>query len=237
MDGNVRNKLICALDTGDLGQAKDLVKKLSPYVGAFKIGHGLTMPHGLDVIDELKEVGATRIFLDLKLHDIPNSVGVGVREACKKGVWMMTLHTAGGPAMMSAAVLEAQEVPVENRPLLVGVSVLTSLNQHVLTDYLGVTRSIQDQMTALSTLGVECGLHGVVTSVHECAHLRQLLGHQPVLVVPGIRAHSGDLNDQARAGTAKEALDAGASYLVIGRALTGVADPKQALRDLGLDVH
>jgi orotidine-5'-phosphate decarboxylase len=236
MDANVRRKIICALDTGCLDEAKETVAKFKDYAGAFKIGHGLTLPNGLDVVDELREAGADRIFLDLKLHDIPSSVAIGVREAAKRGVWMMTLHLSGGPAMITAAVVEAHEYALEERPLLVGVSVLTSLDQHVLTDHLGVQRPILDHMKKLSSLGVECGLDGVVTSAHECSDLRSTLGHEATLVVPGIRPRSGEKQDQTRTGDAAGALAAGASYLVIGRALTAKPDPVEALRALGLDV-
>lgn len=236
MSSPIKRKIICALDTGDLGRAKELVRKLAPYCGAFKIGHGLVMPNGLGVIDELRDAGAERIFLDLKLHDIPNSVAVGVREAAKRGVWMMTLHLSGGPAMVTAAVEEARMYGESERPLLVGVSVLTSLDQKTLTETLGVGRSIAQHMTILSQMGVNCGLDGVVCSVEEARVLRKELG-SAILVTPGIRSAAGDRNDQSRVGDGQDALDAGADYLVIGRALTGHDNPEEALRDLRLPVE
>ena len=233
MTSDIKRKVICAIDTGDLDEAKDMVKRLSPYAGAFKVGHALTMPYGLDVIDRLRDVGAERIFLDLKLHDIPNSVGVGVREAAKKDVWMMTLHLSGGPAMVTAALEEARSSGITNRPLLVGVSVLTSLTQHDLTDHLGINRTLEEHMVYLSKLGVDCGLDGVVCSVHEAPMIRKEIGNG-VIVTPGIRAAFGDLQDQQRVGDGRDALEAGADYMVIGRALTGSSDPEKALRDLRL---
>src|SRR5688572_29909245 len=128
-------KVICALDTSNLDEARSLVRRLAPHVGAFKIGHALTLPHGLEVIKRLQDEGANRIFLDLKFHDIPNSVALAVCEAAKANVWMLTLHISGGPAMLNAAVEEAQSCGEETAPMLVGVSVLTSLDQHVLTDH------------------------------------------------------------------------------------------------------
>jgi len=232
----MKRKIICALDTGDLEEAKGIVKQLSPYAGAFKVGHALTLQHGLDVLDMLREVGAERFFLDLKFHDIPNTVGRAVREAASRGVWMLTLHIAGGPAMVTAAVEEAKYHGPDKAPLLVGVSVLTSLDQHVLTDHLGVSRSIEEHMVYLSELGADCGLDGVVCSVHEIEPIRKVIGRK-IIVTPGIRPAHGDVHDQQRVGDAKTALEAGADYLVIGRALTSTDDPVSALRDLGLELE
>lgn len=227
-------KVICALDTTDLGEAIRITRKLGPHVGAFKIGHALTLQYGLDVIPQLQDAGANRIFLDLKFHDIPNSVGLAVREAARRGVWMLTLHISGGPAMMTAAVEEARNVSDEQAPLLVGVSVLTSLDQHVLTDHLGVNRSLEDHMVYLSRLAVECGMDGVVCSTHEVAPIRRAVGHG-VIVTPGIRLQSGETHDQARTGSAAKALQDGADYLVIGRALTEAEDVETALSAFGLE--
>lgn len=230
----MKRKIICALDTGDLAEARDMVKRLSPYAGAFKVGHALTLQHGLDVLDILRDDGADRIFLDLKFHDIPNSVGRAVREAAKRGAWMLTLHIAGGPAMMTAAVEEAKSHGSTKAPLLLGVSVLTSLDQHVLTDHLGVTRTIEDHMVYMSKLGTDCGLDGVVCSVQEIVPIRTAIGRK-IIVTPGIRPAHGDMHDQKRVGDARTALEAGSDYLVIGRALTSTDDPVKALRDLGLE--
>ncbi len=235
MDQNLKRKIICALDTGNLEEALATIDKVKHVCGAFKIGHALTLPHGLGVLDVLRSAGAERIFLDLKMHDIPNSVGVGVREAAKRGVWMMTLHLSGGRAMIQAAAEEASAFGEGSRPMLMGVSVLTSLTESDLRDDLGVARPIQDHMEALSIMGVEAGLDGVVTSVDECAHLRSVLPHS-ILLTPGIRPAGGDLQDQQRTGDGRAALSAGADYMVIGRALTSRSSPEEALRELGLDV-
>lgn len=228
----LNHKIICALDTPYIDEAVQTVQKLSPYVGAFKVGHALTLPYGLDIIDRLRDAGAQRIFLDLKFHDIPNSVALGVREAAKRGVWMMTLHIAGGPAMMTAAAEEAAEH--ENAPLLVGVSVLTSLDQHVLTDHLGVNRSIEDHMVSLSKLAAECGLDGVVCSALEISAIRKAIGPTKCIVTPGIRLPDGEVHDQKRVGDAHSAIAAGANYLVIGRALIHSPNLEQTLERFGL---
>ncbi|MBI1756951.1 MAG: orotidine-5'-phosphate decarboxylase, partial [Fimbriimonas ginsengisoli] len=178
-------QIICALDTGDLQEALAVTRRLAPHVGAFKVGHALTLPNGLDVLDRLRDAGASRIFLDLKFHDIPNSVALAVREAAKRGAWMMTLHIAGGPAMITAAAEEARAFGEDHAPLLVGVSVLTSLDQHILTDYLGVARELEEHTVALSKLGIDFGLDGVVCSAEEIKAIRKAIGHQGMIVTPG----------------------------------------------------
>lgn len=227
-------KVICALDTHDVDEAIRVVKRLSPHVGAFKVGHGLTLPYGLDVIDRLRDAGASRIFLDLKFHDIPNSVALAVGEAARRGVWMMTLHLSGGPAMLAASVAEARALSEGEGPLLVGVSVLTSLDQHVLTDHLGVGRTIEEHMVYLSRMGMDNELDGVVCSPHEIKAIRQAIGHG-VIVTPGIRLPNGDVHDQKRTGEAHQALSDGADYLVIGRALTSSDNPEETLGKLGFE--
>lgn len=229
----MRRKIICAIDTADLELAQQIVKRLHKFVGAFKVGHALTLPHGLDVIDRLQDVGAERIFLDLKFHDIPNSVARGVREAARRGVWMTTVHLSGGPAMLSAAVEEAHAYAENEAPCLVGVSVLTSIDEVTLQQVLGVSRTLEDHMVLLSKMGIDCGLDGVVCSVHEASLLRKELGHA-ILVTPGIRPAEGKTHDQKRVGDAKAALSGGADYLVIGRVLTDALNPEDALRGLGL---
>ena len=218
-------KIICALDTPDLDEAVRIIQTLKGHVRAFKIGHALTLTHGLPVIARLRDVGAERIFLDLKFHDIPNSVGLAVREAARHGAWMLTIHTAGGPAMMAAAAAEARAFSDEERPCVLGVSVLTSLDQHTLTDHLGVDRTIEEHMVYLARLAVDCDLDGVVCSPHEVRAVRQAVGPRGLVVTPGIRMSAGDAHDQKRVGDARTALSDGASYLVVGRALTGTLDP------------
>lgn len=225
-------QVICALDTGDLDEALKITKRLANHVGAFKIGHALTLPNGLSVIDRLKDAGAERIFLDLKFHDIPNSVALAVCEAAKHGVWMMTLHIAGGPAMMQAAVEEANQCSPEVRPLLIGVSVLTSIDQHMLSHHLGVPTPLEEHMTRLSRLAMDYELDGVVCSPHEVAAIRAAIGHG-VIVTPGIRPAGGETHDQARYADAATSLHAGADYLVIGRALINSENPDATLEGFG----
>jgi orotidine-5'-phosphate decarboxylase len=227
-------KVICALDTGNVDEAIATVKRLSPWVKTFKIGHGLTLPYGLNVIDQLQSAGAERIFLDLKFHDIPNSVALAVREAAKHNVWMMTLHLTGGPAMLTAAIEEAHAYPEGQRPLLVGVSVLTSLDQDTLTDHLGINRTIEEHMVKLSSDAVNMDLDGVVCSAHEIKAIRSAIGHSGIIVTPGIRV-DGATHDQKRVGCPEQAIADGADYLVIGRALTDSENPEAILEQIGLD--
>lgn len=226
-------KIICALDTGNLDEAILAVKRLSPYVGGFKIGHALTLPNGLDVVDRLRDAGANRIFLDLKFHDIPNSVALAVREAGKRGVWMVTIHASGGQAMMVAAAEEAAMFDEDVRPQLLAVSVLTSLDGDVLSKELGIQRTVSDQMVSLSKLAVSCGIDGVVCSAEEVKALRSEVGHA-VIVTPGIRRDDQSVHDHARTGTATQALSDGADYLVIGRGLMSADDPVATLAAYGL---
>ncbi len=226
--------VICALDTSDLSHAISVTKRLSKHVGAFKVGHALTLSHGLDVLDRLHDAGAQRIFLDLKFHDIPNSVALAVREAARRKVWMMTIHISGGMAMMAAAMEEAKAAGEDKRPLIVGVSVLTSLDQHALTDHLGIQRTIEEHMVFLSELAVKSELDGVVCSPHEVAPIREAIGKHGIIVTPGIRMPGGATHDQARTADANAALDAGSDYLVIGRALSDTTDPELTLHQFGL---
>jgi len=228
--------VICALDTPNLHEALTTVSRLKSHVSAFKIGHALTLPYGLEVIDRLTDAGAERVFLDLKFHDIPNSVALAVAEASKRNVWMMTLHISGGPAMITAAVEEAKSAGDAHRPLLIGVSVLTSLDQRVLSDYLGTTRSLEEQMVHLSAQAMEFDLDGVVCSAQEVKAIRAAVGNRGVIVTPGIRLPHMDSHDQVRVGNATEAIEHGADYVVIGRALASSHDPEQVLRQFGLSI-
>lgn len=228
----MNRQILCALDTADVEEAIKTTRRLAPHVGGFKVGHALTLNHGLDVVDRLRDAGAARIFLDLKFHDIPNSVALAVCEAAKRGVWMMTLHITGGPAMLTAAAEQACDFAEDERPLLVGVSVLTSLDERTLQQDLGVARGLEDQMVALSKMAMACELDGVVCGPHEVSLLRKELGSRALLITPGIRLAGGEVHDQARAGDPNQALADGASYLVIGRALAHCSDPERVVESI-----
>lgn len=213
----VLDQIICALDTSDLAVATKTVQRLAPNIKHFKIGHSLTLAHSLSVIGRLQDAGAEKIFLDLKFHDIPNTVAGAVREAAKYGVWMTTLHTAGGQDMMRAAA----EIP--DRPLLMGVSVLTSIDEVGLAQ-IGVSRTVEDQMVRMSTMAAKCGIDGFISSPLEITLIRAAVGDKPLIVAPGIRLPGGEVHDQKRIATPQQAIADGANYLVIGRALTDAED-------------
>lgn len=225
----MNRQIVAALDTADVAEAVGHVRRLAPHVGGFKIGHALTLHRGLDVVTELQDAGAKRIFLDLKFHDIPSVVGLAVREAARRGVWMLTMHVAGGRAMMQAAAEEASMVPEESRPCLLGVSVLTSLDDRALREEIGVDATVEEQMLRMSRLAIENELDGVVCSPREVAMLRGALGGGPMLVVPGVRPAGSATGDQKRTGDPATAIADGASYLVMGRALVNHPDPAALL--------
>ncbi len=229
----MNSHIICALDTSSLDDALATVSKLKYSVGAFKIGHALTLNYGVSVVGRLRDQGAERVFVDLKFHDIPNSVALAVREVAKSGAWMMTVHTSGGAAMMRAAAEAVAEYPVETRPLIVGVSVLTSLSAEELSRDLSIGRTVEQQMLYLSALALDCGLAGAVCSPHEIKALRECLPASAKIVVPGIRLAGGATHDQARVADPSTALRDGADYLVMGRALTEADDPLAVLAQCG----
>jgi orotidine-5'-phosphate decarboxylase len=226
--------LIAAIDTPNVQEAIDTVRRLKDHVFAFKIGHALVLPNGLGIIDTLRDAGAFRVFLDMKFHDIPNSVALGVYEAARHGVWMMTVHASGGKAMMVAAVEAVRDANPEIPPCLVAVTVLTSVDQEALSDQLGVERTVHAQVKHLARLAMQSELDGVVCSGTDVEMLRAELGHEPILVTPGIRPSGAGAQDQKRVSTGGESLRLGANYLVVGRALTGAEDPEKALAALDL---
>jgi orotidine-5'-phosphate decarboxylase len=176
--------------------------------------------------DGLAVAGATPVFLDLKLHDIPNTVAGAVRSLLPLGVHLLTVHAGGGAAMVAAA-REAAERATGPRPLILAVTVLTSLDAAAL-QATGVGGAVSEQVARLGKLAIDSGADGLVCSAHEIVTLRQALGEKPVLVVPGIRPAGSDVGDQARVMTPEAAVQAGADYIVVGRPITGAADPGRA---------
>ncbi len=218
MSEAVLKRVIVALDTPDLDQACAWVEQFHSQVHAFKVGGALVLQHGLKVIETLRQRGAERIFLDMKFHDIPHAVALAVRTAAEHGVWMLTLHTSGGEAMMRSAVEAVAELP--NRPLLMGVTVLTSLDADSLRA-VGFPRSPRAQVLRLAQLAHQSGLDGVVASPLEIQPLRKRLPPTFLIVTPGIRPAGTATGDQKRTATPEDALRWGADYLVMGRAILG----------------
>ena len=219
-----RKRLIVALDVPDAASAAKLVGQLEKSCQWFKVGLELFVAAGPAVIEPLVARGHS-VFLDLKLHDIPNTVAGAVRSATALGVRMMTLHAAGGPAMLAAA--RAALDGVEDAPELLAVTVLTSMDQDQM-NAVGLGRPPAEQVELLARMGMEAGIRGFVCSPREVASLRALTGPEGVLVIPGIRPAGAAVGDQKRIATPAEALRQGASYLVVGRPITQAADPAEA---------
>jgi orotidine-5'-phosphate decarboxylase len=219
-----RNRLIVALDVPGTQAAKELVSRLENNCRWFKVGLELFIAAGPGVVEMLTSRGYS-VFLDLKLHDIPNTVAGAVRAAASLGARMMTVHAAGGPAMLAAA--RSALSGITNPPELLAVTVLTSIDAQQLRST-GIDRSPEDQVTVLAKMGIEAGLRGFVCSPQEVAALRALTGPEGVLVIPGIRPANASVGDQKRTATPAEALRQGASFLVVGRPITQASDPATA---------
>jgi orotidine-5'-phosphate decarboxylase len=220
-------ELIVALDVGALDAAAVLVEQLYPTVTLFKVGLQLFTAEGPRAVERVRQRGG-EVFLDLKLHDIPNTVAGAVREAARLGAVMCTLHASGGRAMLQTA---QEAVAASGSPMrLLAVTVLTSLDSRGLEEVAGSTLDLSAQVVRLASLAREAGLDGVVASPHEIGPLRAALGPSMRLVIPGIRPAWASAEDQRRVMTPQEAALAGADYLVIGRPITAAADPAQATR-------
>ncbi|GIV17151.1 MAG: orotidine 5'-phosphate decarboxylase [Armatimonadota bacterium] len=218
-----RQRILIALDTSDAEQAVRWVRLLSPYVGGFKVGLELVHAAGFGIFDRLREAGAERIFYDAKLHDIPNTVARAVRAIAQMGVWMVNVHASGGRAMMQAAVEAARSV--SEPPLLIAVTVLTSLSSQELREQVGTRRGAVNQVVHLASMAKESGMDGVVASVQEARALRRRLGEGFLIVTPGIRLAGDSAGDQRRVATPSQAVRSGADYLVVGRSVTADIDP------------
>lgn len=238
MDFVVKDKILVALDVESGRDALALADRLRGTVGGFKIGSRLFTAEGPAIVRALAERG-DRVFLDLKFHDIPNTVATAVEAATALGVWMVNVHAAGGTAMMRAARSAAHEAAARRNvppPLVIAVTVLTSMNQAVLAEA-GVVIELMDQVLRLAEQTQAAGLDGVVASPRETAAIRKRCGGDFAIVTPGIRGGSADAakGDQERTMTPVEAVTAGASYLVIGRPIIAAPDPLAAARAIAGD--
>lgn len=229
---NAADRIFCAVDTTDLSAATELAKAVSGLVGGLKLGKEFFTANGPAGIEKVASLGAP-IFLDLKFHDIPNTVAGAIRAATSLGCAMTTIHASGGPAMIRAAA-DAREG--ENRPLIMAVTVLTSLGEADL-DAVGQKGPVADQVARLGSLARQNGADGLVASPHEVARLRDELGPDCTLVVPGVRPAWASTDDQKRVMTPGEAVAAGADYLVIGRPITQADDPADAARRIAEDIE
>lgn len=235
-DAGMRNRVIVALDVPDSARALELVERLDGLIRWFKVGLELYIAEGNAVIEAIRGKGHS-VFLDLKLHDIPNTVAGAVRSASRAGAEMLTIHAGGGPAMMAAA---ADAVAgLDSAPTLLAVTVLTSLDPTQL-EAVGVVDSPAQQVLRLARTGWDSGIRGFVSSAQELAAMRRAFP-DATLVIPGIRPAGAAIGDQKRVATPSAAIEAGADYLVIGRPITRAPDPTAAaaaiLADLGLPVR
>lgn len=228
------NPIVVALDVETAEQALSLVERLRGIVGMFKIGNQLFTAAGPDLVRRVLGMGE-RVFLDLKYHDIPNTVAMAAVEATRLGVSIFNLHTLGGSKMMRAAsdavneTVEREKMP---RPLILGVTVLTSHTQASLTE-VGIEQNLEAEVVALARLCAASGIDGVVASPQEIVPIRDAVDNPGfVILTPGVRPAGAALNDQSRVMTPAEAIRAGANFLVIGRPITAASDPAQAAQKI-----
>jgi orotidine-5'-phosphate decarboxylase len=224
-------RLIVALDTVDMDQARKWSRAVSPYVGLLKLGLEFFLANGAA---GLRALTAAPVFLDLKLHDIPNTVAGGVRAVLPLRPRMLTVHASGGTQMIRAAVAAASAAGAD-RPMILAVTVLTSLDQADL-HAAGIGATPAEQVARLGRLAVEAGADGLVCSPREVALLRQALGSAVKLVVPGIRPEGAASGDQARTMTPEQAVSAGADWIVVGRPVTAAQDPGRAAADIAASI-
>ena len=225
----MHNPIIAALDVPTAEQALKLAHEIAPAVGAFKIGSELFTAAGPDIVKRVRDTGAA-VFLDLKFHDIPNTVAKAVASAVRLDVQLLTIHTCGGSEMMRAAEESAQQTALQsgsNAPLVLGVTVLTSHDANTLSE-IGCAANVGIQVERLAQLAVQCGLRGLVCSPLEIVDLRRFLPERIQLVTPGIRTGAEKADDQKRTLTPRQALDAGANWLVIGRPICAAENPREA---------
>ncbi len=225
-------RVIVALDFPQQQQALALVDRLDPSLCRLKVGKEMFTRLGPGFVENLRKRGYD-IFLDLKFHDIPNTVAAACDAAADLGVWMMNLHASGGRKMMETARERLERH--SNRPYLVAVTILTSLSKEDMSE-VGFSGEVADQVLRLASLTRDAGLDGVVCSPLEVHALRQALGDSFLLVTPGVRPKSAATHDQQRIMTPGDAISAGSSYLVVGRPITGAEDPIQALQQINAEV-
>jgi orotidine-5'-phosphate decarboxylase len=240
-DVQAKDRIIVALDVDSADRAISLVERLRDEVGVFKVGLELLMAAGPPVVRRIQAAGATKVFLDAKLHDIPNTVQGAMRGIVELGVWCVTLHTTGGAAMLRAAAETAKTESATTqvaRPLLLGVTVLTSLPAQALQDELGVDREMSDHVGFLAKLAHRSCCDGVIASPMEIETVRRAVPDPKFMIItPGVRPIGSSAGDQVRVLTPAEAVRRGADYLVIGRPIVAASDPVDAARRIAAEIE
>ena len=234
MQLTAKERLVLALDVDDFKKADELVDKLSNYVGVFKIGSQLFTAEGAKVVNMVNERGG-KVFLDLKFHDIPNTVARAAEVATKLGVYIFNVHTSGGYEMMRAAAEASEKISLAlgvRKPLILGVTLLTSINQEILEKEIGVKKKLEEQVVHLAKLAKAAGLDGVVASSWEIREIRKACGEDFVILTPGIRPAGKSSDDQKRIMTPREAKKLGADFLVIGRPIRNASNPVEAAKEI-----
>jgi len=230
----IANRVIAALDVPTLDEAIQIARRIAPHLAAVKIGSQLFTAEGPRAVQAMHAQGL-RVFLDLKFHDIPNTVAGAISSAIRLGVWMVNVHASGGPAMLKAAAEAAAKAPAEKRPLVLAVTVLTSLSEADIQTTLGTTRTLPDRVRHLARQAREAGLNGVVASPQEIGLIREACGSAFLIVTPGVRPADAALHDQQRVLTPGGAVRAGADYVVIGRPILAASDPVEAARRIAFE--
>ncbi len=228
-----KENLIVALDVGKIDRAMKLIEILSPEIDIFKIGIAPFTDFGNIIVEELQK-RRKKVFLDLKFHDIPNTVAAAARAAARKGIYMMNFHCLGGARMLEAAARGAKEGCREtgkNMPILLGVTILTSMEQEDM-ESVGFKGEVKDRVLDLARLAKEAGLDGAVASAKEATAIKQQIGNDFIIVTPGVRPRWAQAKDQKRILTPKEAIGQGADYIVVGRPIIEDKEPQEAARKI-----
>lgn len=234
------SKILLPLDLDTADKALEMARRTADEVGGFKVGLELINAAGFDILNRLQDsAGAdAKIFYDCKFHDIPNTVAGASRAVGRRGVWMMNVHALGGSEMMRAAVRgagEGAEAASVAKPLMIAVTILTSISAGVLEGELGIKGGVAAVVADLARLAQDSGCDGVVASPQEITVIREACGPDFLIVTPGVRPAGADVGDQKRVMTPGEAIQAGADYLVIGRPITGASDPAEAARRINAE--
>ena len=234
-----KDKIIVPLDVSTADEAVKLVELLKDFVGAFKVGLELVNNCGFEIFDRIKSAGAKKIFYDCKFHDIPNTVAGASKGAAKQEVWMFNVHALGGLKMMKAAKEAAYETCDKfgiEKPLVIAVTILTSVDEEILNNELKISGNVDNQVIHLASLAKEAGLDGVVASPLEIKAIRKHIGDNFVIVTPGVRPVGSDIGDQKRIMSPSDAIAAGSDYLVIGRPIIKAVNPALAAQEIAMSI-